>query len=132
MKYFRHHSVAAARKLANHRISRPELFYKKGVLNNFTKFTGKHLYQSLFSYQASGLQLYLKKRLWHGCFPVNFCQISKHTVLHRTPLVAASVTNSFFSAIRLIPHYCMHELNVQIEFDWKQRSIKKICLNFSL
>ena len=27
---------------------RPEVFCKKGVLRNFAKFTGKHLYQSLF------------------------------------------------------------------------------------
>ena len=26
----------------------PEVFYKKGVLRNFAKFTGKHLCQSLF------------------------------------------------------------------------------------
>ena len=26
----------------------PEMFYKKGVLKNFAKFAGKHLYQSLF------------------------------------------------------------------------------------
>ena len=25
-----------------------EMFYKKGVLKNFAKFTGKHLHQSLF------------------------------------------------------------------------------------
>ena len=36
------------------RNSRPELFYKKGVLKNFTKFTGEHLCQSL----------------WRRCFPV--------------------------------------------------------------
>ena len=30
------------------RSSRPEVFYKKGVLKNFAKFTGKHLRQSLF------------------------------------------------------------------------------------
>ena len=28
--------------------SRPEVFCKKSVLKNFAKFTGKHLYQSLF------------------------------------------------------------------------------------
>ena len=28
--------------------SHPEVFYKKGVLKNFSKFTGKHLRQSLF------------------------------------------------------------------------------------
>ena len=31
-----------------HRSSLPEVFCKKGVLINFTKFTGKHLCQSLF------------------------------------------------------------------------------------
>ena len=29
------------------RSSRPDVFYKKGVLRNFTKFTGKHQCQSL-------------------------------------------------------------------------------------
>ena len=35
----------------------PEVFYKKGVLKNFTKFTGKHLCQSLFlmKLQASAI-----------------------------------------------------------------------------
>ena len=32
------------------RSSRPEVFCKKGVLRNFTKFIGKHLCQSLFFY----------------------------------------------------------------------------------
>ena len=36
----------------------PEVFYKKGVLRNFAKFTGKHLCQSLFFNKvASGLRL---------------------------------------------------------------------------
>ena len=44
-----------------YRSSRPEVFYEKGVLRNFTKFTGKHLCQR-------------KKRLWHRCFRVNFAK----------------------------------------------------------
>ena len=32
----------------------PEVFYKKGVLRNFSKFTGKHLYQSLFFNKVAG------------------------------------------------------------------------------
>ena len=53
--------------------SRPEVFCKKGVLRNFTKFTGKHLCQSLFFNKVAGLRpaTLLKKRLWHMCFPVN-------------------------------------------------------------
>ena len=67
--------------------SRPELFYKKGVLKNFIKFTGKHLCQSLFFNKVAGLRpqacnfirpaTLLIKRLWHGCFPVNFTKFLK-------------------------------------------------------
>ena len=68
------------------RSSRPDVFYKKGALRNFTKFTGKHLCQSLFSNKVAGLTpaTLLKKRLWQRCFPVNFVKFL------RTPLVAAS------------------------------------------
>ena len=47
---------------------------QKGVLRNFTKFTGKHLCQSLFFNKVAGLRLstLLKKRLRHRCFLVNF------------------------------------------------------------
>ena len=34
----------------------PEVFYKKGVLRNFTKFTGKQLCQSLFFNKVAGLR----------------------------------------------------------------------------
>ena len=44
------------------RSNRPEVSCKKGVLRNFTKFTGKRLRPATL----------LKKRLWHRCFPVNF------------------------------------------------------------
>ena len=56
------------------RSSHPEVFCKKRLLRNFTKFTGKHLCQSLAFIKVAGwgLQLYWKKRLWHSCFPVNF------------------------------------------------------------
>ena len=46
---------------------------KIGVLRNSTKFTGKHLRQSLFFNKVSGLSpaTLFKKRLCHRCFPVN-------------------------------------------------------------
>ena len=64
-----------------HRSSRPEVFCRKGVLRNFTKFTGKHLCQSLLFNKVAGLRpaTLLKRRLWHRCFPVNF------TKFQRTP-----------------------------------------------
>ena len=49
------------------RSSRQEVLCKKGVPRNFTKFTGKRLYQSLFFNKVSATLL--RKRLWHTCFP---------------------------------------------------------------
>ena len=42
---------------SKNRSSHPEMFFKKDVLRNFTKFTGKHLYQSLFLRKVAGLSL---------------------------------------------------------------------------
>ena len=39
----------------SHRSSRPEVPCEKGVLENFTKFAGKHLCQSLFFNKVAGL-----------------------------------------------------------------------------
>ena len=52
---------------------------RKGVLRNFTKFTGKHLCQSLFFNKVVGPRpaTLLKKRLWHRCFPVNFVKFPR-------------------------------------------------------
>ena len=52
------------------------MFFKKGVLRNFAKFTGKRLGQGIFFNKAEGLRpaTFLKKRLWHRRFPVNFAK----------------------------------------------------------
>ena len=59
--------------------SRLEIICKKGVLRNFTKFTGKYMCQSLFFNKVPGLRpaTLLKKRLWHRCFPVNFVKFPR-------------------------------------------------------
>ena len=54
----------------------PRVFFKKGVLRNFAKFTGKYLSQSLFLI-----------KLQYSC---EFCKISKNTFCYATPPVAAS------------------------------------------
>ena len=62
---------------------------KKGALKNFTKFTGKHLCQSLLFTKDAGLRpaTLLKMRPCHGSFTVNFVKFL------RTPLLAASGFN---------------------------------------
>ena len=47
-----------------YRSSRPEVFCEKGVLRNFAKFTGKHLWQSLFLNKVAGL----RHRYWKTSF----------------------------------------------------------------
>ena len=49
---------------------------QKGVLRNFSKFTGKYLCHSLFSNKVVGLRpaTLIKKRPWHRDFPVNFAK----------------------------------------------------------
>ena len=67
-------------------------FCQKGVLKNFTKFTGKYLCQSLFFNKVVRLRPetlsegcnFIKKRLWHKCFLVNF-QKYLRTLFDRTP-----------------------------------------------
>ena len=87
------------------RRSRPEVFCKKGVLRNFTKFTGKHLCQSLSLRPAT----LWKRRLWHRCFPAKFCEISKNTFFYRTLLVAASELQRLF----LFPWLCLQALTLE-------------------
>ena len=63
----------------------------KKVLN-FTKFTGKHMCRSLFFNKVEFCEIWI---LWNLNFVkfefCEFCEISKNTFSHRTPLVAASV-----------------------------------------
>ena len=55
------------------RSSLSEVFCKKGVPRNFSKFTGKHLWQGLsFNKLAGRPATLLKKIPWHRRFPVNF------------------------------------------------------------
>ena len=58
------------------RSSRPEVFYKKGVLRNFAKLTGKHLFQRLFFNKVVSVRpaILLKKSLWYMCFPLSFAK----------------------------------------------------------
>ena len=66
----------------------------KDVLRNFTKFTGKHLCQSLFFNKVTSLRPeacnFINKETLVEVFSREFCETSKNTFSNRTPLVAAS------------------------------------------
>ena len=63
---------------------RLEVFYKKGILRNFAKFTRKQLCQSLFFNKVAGLRPQAQASS-------EFCEISKNTFFYKTLPVAASV-----------------------------------------
>ena len=72
------------------RSRRPDVFCEKGVLKNSAKFTGKHLFQSLFFNKvAGGACNFIKKESLAQVFLCEFCEISKNTFFYRTALVAA-------------------------------------------
>ena len=64
--------------------SRLEMFFKTGVPKNFTKFTGKHLCQSLFFNKVEIDTL-------AQMLSCEFCEIFKNTFFLRTPPVVAFV-----------------------------------------
>ena len=59
---------------------------RKVVLRNFVKFTWKHLCQRLFFNKVAGLSpaILFKKRLFRGCFPVNFAKFLRTPFLQNT------------------------------------------------
>ena len=100
---------------------------KKGVLTNFTKFTGKRLCQSLFFNKVTGLRpaTLLKERLWHRSFPVNFvkflrtprgdcfwdyklvkvllCKVLQYTLVEKISSYCSIKTTFFLESILNIP-----------------------------
>ena len=71
---------------ANHildRSSHRRCSVRKDVLRNFAKFTGKHLCQGLLMSGPKACS-FIKKRLWHRCFPVNFAKFLRTPFLQNT------------------------------------------------
>ena len=71
---------------------------KKGVLRNFTKFTGKHLCQSLFFNKVAGLRPqtcnFIKKEPLAQVFCCEFCENSKNTLFTEHLWTSASELNN--------------------------------------
>ena len=88
-----------------HRNSRPKMFCKKGGLRNFTKFTGKHLCQSLYliKLQAWGPEAcnFTKKEALAHVLLCEICEISKSTFSYRTSPVAVLRAPNFVNMSRL-------------------------------
>ena len=58
---------------------------QKDVLKNFANFTGKYLCQSFFLIKLwTSACNFVKKRLWHRCFPNNFAKFLRVPFLQNT------------------------------------------------
>ena len=59
---------------------------RKGILRNFTKFTGKYLCYRIYFHKVAGLRpaTSLNKWLSHKCFPVNFARFLRTPFLENT------------------------------------------------
>ena len=108
-------------KLSQYRSSRAEVFYEKGVLRNFAKFTRKKLPGARDSFLTK-LQAeagnFIKKETLVQVFSCEFFEISKNTFFHKKPLVAASasthisISHKKFLKLKCI---CMN-INIQSSF----------------
>ena len=101
------------------RSSRPEVFCKEGVLENFAKVIGKHLRQSLLFNKVAGLSpaILLKKRLWHRFFPVKFAK------LLRKSLVATFCDHWNFQPLLFVFSVCFGFSFSCRDFDLKQKRL---------
>ena len=76
----------------------PEVFYKKGVLKNFAKLTGKHLCQILFLNKVAGAASnFIKKETLVQAFSCEFCEIFNNTLFTEHLRVTASVSSMLSS-----------------------------------
>ena len=89
------------------RSSRPKVFCKKGVFENFAKFTRKHLRRSLLFNNVAGL--FYWKKTPKQVFSCEFCKISKNNFLYRTPAMAASAYGKPFNWFSLQMHLFLHD-----------------------
>ena len=70
------------RKIPQEQKQPPEVFYKKGVLENFANFTGKNLFKPIFD-KVAGLKTceYIEKRLQYRSFPIKFWKFLRTSFL---------------------------------------------------
>ena len=105
-----------------------QVFYRKAVLRNLAKFTGKHLCKNLFFNKVAALNpsTVLEKRLWHRCFPVNFAQFFKNIFYYTTPLVAAFEEYIIKSRVALVLTKSIVVL-ISLEILHQKKNQKKAC-----
>ena len=75
-----------------------DVFYKKRVLRNFAKFTGKHRARVSLLIKLQAACNFIKKEILARCFPVDFKKFLKHFFLQNTRwlLLLLHLLSSFY------------------------------------
>ena len=85
---------------SNNGSSLMEVFFRKGVLKIFAKFTRKQMCQSSFFNKVAGQAFnFIKKETVAQMFSCKLCKISKNIFFYKTSLVAASVITLAIKAL---------------------------------
>ena len=124
------------------RSSRQEVFCKKDVLRNFTKFTGKHLRQSLFFNKICGPKTcnFITKETLAQLFSCQFCEIFwEHFFFQNTPggrfwwcLSSLNIKTAILNqeSVFVIALKCLSGINLTMD-EWK-RSTENLTFNILL
>ena len=95
----------------------PEVLYKKNVFQKLAKMTGKYLCWSLFFDRVTGLQHYLKKRLWYRYFPVIFTALLRMP-FHRTFPCTCSIVSTWNTKFFAFLFLCCNFPDVYFLVSW--------------
>ena len=128
-KATRNIAVHGFRLNASYGSSRAEVFCKKGVPRNFTKFAGKHMCQNLFFNKAETCN-FIKNETLVQVFSCEFCEISKNTyfIEHLWWLLLQLITFEWIVVIKKGNSWIICPLDFLYFFHGKQKFNRFIIL----
>ena len=108
------------------------MFCKKGVLENFTKFTGKLLYQSLYFNKLAGLRpaILLKKETLAQMYFYEFCETFKNTffIEHHRWLILDNYLSEMFNFLSEQENGSVEICSWLLKLSWRTVSQKILFL----
>ena len=100
---------------------------KKSVLINFTEFTGKHLYQSLFLTKSQACEgcNFIKKETLAQVLSCEFCEMSTSTLFQNTSATASDFICSLFFIFSIIKIFATRKVASCKEIRLVENRLKK-------
>ena len=113
--------------LKNFRSSCSQMFFKKGVLEKFAKFTEKHLCWSLFFNQVACFQptILVKKKTPAQVFSCEFCEIELFFTEHHWLLLKLCIIPRIINCIKTAVHFCSEHISWEFSQNLHETLAKK-------